>query len=93
MGWVVRKQREMGLGVGFYHLTKDVRQMMQNVTKIDQDNYPETLYHTCIINAPTAFRAIWAIVKPMLNARTQAKVEVRCSSSTPLRCFGVLGMS
>jgi len=63
-------------GVGFYHLTKDVRQMLATVTKIDQDNYPETLYHTCIINAPAAFRAIWAIVKPMLNARTQAKVEV-----------------
>eukprot|EP00210_Caulerpa_lentillifera_P001939 g1862.t1 len=63
-------------GVGFYHLTREVRQMLANVTKIDQDNYPETLYHTCIINAPTAFRAIWAVVKPMLNARTQAKVEV-----------------
>ena len=50
--------------------------MLATVTKIDQDNYPETLYHTCIINAPTAFRAIWAIVKPMLNARTLAKVEV-----------------
>eukprot|EP00210_Caulerpa_lentillifera_P000964 g931.t2 len=63
-------------GVGFYHLTREVRQMLANVTKIDQDNYPETLYHTCIINAPTAFRAIWAVIKPMLNARTQAKVEV-----------------
>lgn len=63
-------------GVGFYHLTKDVRQMLATVTKIDQDNYPETLYHTCIINAPAAFRAIWAIVRPMLNVRTQAKVEV-----------------
>lgn len=63
-------------GVGFYHLTREVRQMLANVTKVDQDNYPETLYHTCIINAPAAFRAIWAVVKPMLNARTQAKVEV-----------------
>jgi len=55
--------------------------MLATVTKIDQDNYPETLYHTCIINAPTAFRAMWAIVKPMLNVRTQAKVEV--SLTTP----------
>ena len=68
---------------------------MQNVTKIDQDNYPETLYHTCIINAPTAFRAIWAIVKPMLNARTQAKVEVRwiLAHDTSAMSRGVLGVS
>lgn len=59
--------------------------MLATVTKIDQDNYPETLYHTCIINAPAAFRAIWAIVKPMLNARTQAKVEVH--TLRVLQCF------
>jgi len=63
-------------GVGFYHMTKEVRSVLAMLTKVDSDNYPETLYHTCIINAPTTFRAIWAIVKPMLNKRTQGKIEV-----------------
>ncbi|CAD7696725.1 unnamed protein product [Ostreobium quekettii] len=63
-------------GVGFYHMTKEVRSVLARLTKVDSDNYPETLYHTCIINAPTTFRAIWAIVKPMLNKRTQGKIEV-----------------
>lgn len=63
-------------GVGLYHLTKEVRKVMATVTKIDSDNYPETLFHTCIINAPSAFRAIWAMVKPLLNKRTQDKIEI-----------------
>lgn len=63
-------------GVGFYHLTKEVRRVLATIMKIDSDNYPETLFHTCIINAPTAFRAIWAVIKPMLNKRTQGKIEV-----------------
>ena len=29
-----------------------------------------------IINAPTVFKMVWAIVKPMLDPRTQAKIEV-----------------
>lgn len=63
-------------GVGFYHLTKEVRNAMAEITKIDSDNYPETLFHTCIINAPTAFRAMFSMIKPMLNKRTQGKIEV-----------------
>ncbi|GMH34099.1 hypothetical protein BSKO_01933 [Bryopsis sp. KO-2023] len=63
-------------GLGLRHLTRDVRASLGTIMAIDQNNYPETLYHTCIINAPAAFRAIWGMVKPMLNARTQAKVEV-----------------
>lgn len=63
-------------GLGLRHLTREVRASLGKVMAIDQNNYPETLYHTCIINAPAAFRAIWGMVKPMLNARTQAKVEV-----------------
>jgi len=41
-----------------------------------QDNYPETLGKTLIINAPSIFKMIWGLVKPMLDVRTQAKIEV-----------------
>lgn len=66
-------------GIGLKHLTKEVRELLGKMMAIDQNNYPETLYHTCIINAPAAFRIIWGAVKPMLNARTQEKVEVSWS--------------
>jgi hypothetical protein len=66
-------------GVGLRHLTGDVKRMLTRVMGVDQDNFPEMMGHTCIINAPSVFKAIWAFVRPMLDARTQAKVEV-CSS-------------
>lgn len=45
-----------------------------------QNNYPETLGKTLIINAPSMFAVLFKAVKPMLDARTQAKIKV-CSSS------------
>ena len=30
-----------------------------------------------IINAPATFRVLWAMVRHLLDARTQAKIEVR----------------
>lgn len=67
-------------GVGLRHLSGDVKHILSAITSIDQNNYPETLGKTLIINAPSVFRAIWAIVKPMLDPRTQAKIEV-CPSN------------
>jgi len=63
-------------GVGLRHLTGEVKNILSAFTRNDQDNYPETLGKTLIINAPAVFRAIWTIVKPMLDPRTQAKIEV-----------------
>ena len=63
-------------GVSLRHLSGDVKRILSSITRTDQDNYPETLGKTLIINAPGVFRAIWALVKPMLDPRTQAKIEV-----------------
>jgi hypothetical protein len=30
----------------------------------------------CIINAPMVFKAVWALIKPMLNPRTLNKIQV-----------------
>lgn len=70
-------------GVGLRHLSADVKRILSSVTRTDQDNYPETLGKTLIINAPTVFRAIWTIVKPMLDVRTQAKIHVCPSDYMP----------
>lgn len=64
-------------GVGLRHFTGEVKRLMVRVTSLDQDNYPEMLGHTCIINAPSVFKVIWAFAKPLLDARTQNKIEVR----------------
>ncbi|PSC67121.1 Glutamyl-tRNA(Gln) amidotransferase subunit A [Micractinium conductrix] len=63
-------------GVGLKHLTGDVKSILGRITETDQNNYPETLGKTVIINAPTVFKMIWGMVRPMLDVRTQAKIEV-----------------
>lgn len=63
-------------GVGLSHMTGEVKRLLGVITKYDQDNYPEMLGHICVINAPWVFRTIWSVVKGMLDARTQTKIEV-----------------
>ncbi|KAL6781574.1 SEC14 [Auxenochlorella protothecoides x Auxenochlorella symbiontica] len=67
-------------GVGLKHLTGETRRILSEIVEIDSNNYPETLGKTLIINAPSMFAVLFKAVKPMLDARTQAKIKV-CSSS------------
>ena len=78
-------------GVGLSHLTGSVRQMLKKITSVDQDNYPEMLGKTCIINAPGAFKMIWSAVQGMIEPRTRAKIEVRGAGGrfTSFRVRGV----
>lgn len=62
--------------------------MLSRILSIDQNNYPEMMGHTCIINAPVVFKAIWSFIRPMLDARTAGKIEVvslTCCSSLSRR--------
>ena len=38
-------------------------------------NYPESTHCVLFLNTPSVFTAIWAIIKPMLSARSQAKCQ------------------
>lgn len=70
-------------GVGIRHLTGDVKRMMGKIVAIDGDNFPEMMGHMCIINAPPVFKAFWGAIRPMLDARTQSKIEVCSTKYTP----------
>ena len=78
-------------GVGLSHLTGAVRQMMKKITSVDQDNYPEMLGKTCIINAPGAFKMIWSGVQGMIEPRTRAKIEVGADATLRPVFLGLLG--
>jgi len=67
-------------GVTMKHMSKQVRHFIQKITKVDQDYYPEYLGRMFIVNAPTAFKAFWAAIKPWLDKRTQKKIEVHGSN-------------
>jgi hypothetical protein len=45
-------------------------------TATDEAFYAESLKHLVIINAPIYFTAIWAIVKPWLDANTLEKIRI-----------------
>ncbi|KAL3132182.1 hypothetical protein ABBQ32_008786 [Trebouxia sp. C0010 RCD-2024] len=62
-------------GVGIKQVSS-VKQMLGKITSLDSNNYPEMLGKTCIINAPSGFGMIFGMVKPFLDVRTRAKVEV-----------------
>ncbi len=64
-------------GVGFTHFTGEVKKMLSKILSIDQDNYPEMLGHTCIINAGGIVSILFRFIKPYLDIRTQNKIEAR----------------
>ena len=52
-------------------------EMLSKIMSIDQNNYPEMLGHTCIINAPGVFKMVWGAIKGFIDPKTQEKIEVR----------------
>lgn len=67
-----------GLSLGM--ITGHTREYLKALTDLDKVYYPELLGKMLIINAPTVFSAIWAIVSPFLDPRTRDKITV-CGSN------------
>ena len=57
--------------------------MLGKIVSIDQDNFPEMLGHTCIINAGAVISFVFRFIKPMLDLRTQNKIEVQSRPEPP----------
>ena len=46
------------------------------LSQTDQNNYPEMLGKTAVINAGAVINFVWPFIKPFLDKRTQNKIEV-----------------
>jgi hypothetical protein len=57
-----------------------VRKLINQLTSISSNYYPETLGKMFVINAPTLFTAIWSVLKGMLDENTVAKIHILGSS-------------
>jgi len=63
-------------GVGLSMATSRVKNFIKMASNIGQNYYPEILGKMYIINAPFLFSGLWAIVKPWLDEKTVAKIQI-----------------
>lgn len=63
-------------GLTLSAFTAKVREISGATSKIAQDNYPESLAAAYVVNAPTVFSVIWAVVRQFLDPKTVAKVHI-----------------
>eukprot|EP01122_Echinamoeba_exundans_P008482 TRINITY_DN2818_c0_g1_i2.p1 TRINITY_DN2818_c0_g1~~TRINITY_DN2818_c0_g1_i2.p1 ORF type:complete len:164 (+),score=21.68 TRINITY_DN2818_c0_g1_i2:567-1058(+) len=68
-------------GLGMKHASRSLINYLSELTKIDQDNYPETMRKTFFISTPSVFGAIFALVKPFIDERVLHKLEVITSTA------------
>lgn len=57
-------------------VSRDFLALTKLIAKVDQEQYPETMGKTFIINAPTVFPMVWKMVKPFIDPVTAAKIQV-----------------
>ena len=55
---------------------KDTREMLKMASTIANDNYPETMGVSFILNAPMLFKGVWAVIKGFLDEKTRAKIKI-----------------
>mmetsp|Transcript_7449 Transcript_7449/g.6371 ORF Transcript_7449/g.6371 Transcript_7449/m.6371 type:complete len:133 (-) Transcript_7449:7-405(-) len=69
--------------LGLKQFTPQVKNMIQRLARVTNDNYPEVLGSMFVVNAPFIFTAIWKIVSPMVDPVTRSKITVLGSSYQP----------
>jgi hypothetical protein len=51
------------------------RHMIRKLIYVAQSQYPERLGRALLLNAPYGFQTAWALIKPLLDEKTAAKVQ------------------
>jgi len=59
--------------LGTQHLYKKVTNLIQTISARDEVSYPESIRKVYIVNPPTVFSLVWALMKPFIEERTLNK--------------------
>jgi hypothetical protein len=71
-------------GISLSMLTGNVKTMMQKLSNIGRNYYPEILGKSFLINAPFIFSMMWGIVKGFLDVKTVEKITVLKDNYAPV---------
>jgi len=69
-------------GVGLGDLKGDTLSFVKKSTALMQDHYPERAQIVVIVNAPSWFSFLYALLQPLINERTQKKVKIYSKSGS-----------
>ncbi|KAJ3220956.1 hypothetical protein HK099_003888, partial [Clydaea vesicula] len=69
-------------GISFSHLK--AMHLLQSLSEIDNDNYPETMRRLFVVNAPSLFSYGWKMIKGWLDERTIDKVHIIGTSKSEI---------
>lgn len=70
-------------GMSMEFMGTDSKALLKVSLEIAQNNYPEMLYKSHLVNTGWVFSTIWYFVKGLLDIRTAAKVTMTNSSDIP----------
>lgn len=68
-------------GLSASQISSKVLSIIKEQAFVDSLCFPETMYKTLVINAPSFFSVTWKIIKGFLDARTAGKIEIISSKS------------
>jgi len=63
-------------GIGMEYLGSDAKAIIKSSVAICQDNFPEMLYKTHMVQAPWVFNTLWYFLKGFVDPRTISKVNM-----------------
>lgn len=62
-------------GLGMAHMNTALLAVLKEFTKIDSDNYPESLRKVFIVNVPSVFNLIWKMVQYFWDENQKSKFQ------------------
>lgn len=74
------------------HMYGKVQKLIQGIAARDEVSYPESIRKVYIVNPPGVFSLVWALMKPFIEERTQAKFAFGTSKEFKEEWDKVIGL-